>query len=295
MAELKFTGINTLDFSRAFSSDEDCYKYIASIKWTDNFICKKCGNTRWCKGRKPHSRRCTRCKYDESPTSGTMFNKCKLPLLTAFQIAFKISTKSKGISSLELHNELGLRQKTCWNFKCKIQQAMGYSSFELLEGEVYVDNFIIGESPENQKEVSRKNQKLVILAVNKTKNGINRAFAQVIERASADNFKPFFTKYISPVAHIITSEHSDYLPLKKNYLYFKQIPSNQGSNFSELQNHIINLTGWLKQIHRHCSNDYLQGYIDEYHFRYNRRNSLSTIFHELIESMIKNEPNRLAT
>lgn len=46
-----------------------------------------------------------KCKYDESPTSGTMFDKLKFSLLIAFYIAFKISTKKKGMSSFELSEE----------------------------------------------------------------------------------------------------------------------------------------------------------------------------------------------
>lgn len=88
-----FKGVNSIKFYNLFRSDEDCYQYISEIKWDgDSFVCKRCGNTHYCKGHLPYSRRCTRCKYDESPTSGTMFDKVKFSLLIAFHIAFKIST-----------------------------------------------------------------------------------------------------------------------------------------------------------------------------------------------------------
>lgn len=79
----------------------------------ETFICRKCGHTQYYNGVKPYSRRCMKCKYDESPTSGTMFDKCKFSLLVAFHIAFKISTKKKGMSSMELSQEFELRQMTC--------------------------------------------------------------------------------------------------------------------------------------------------------------------------------------
>lgn len=105
-----FKGVNSLKFYNQFNSEDPCYKYLSEIKWDgDSFVCKKCGNTHYCKGRSPYSRRCTRCKYDESVTSGTMFDKCKFSLLVAFHIAFKISTKKKGMSSLELSEEYELR------------------------------------------------------------------------------------------------------------------------------------------------------------------------------------------
>ena len=141
----QFKGVNSIKFYNTFSGDEDCYHYLADIKWCDNsYQCRKCGHTKYCKGVKPFSRRCMKCKYDESPTAGTMFDKCKFPLQLAFHIAFKISTKKKGMSSLELSQEFELRQKTCWEFKWKIQQAMQSSKQHPISGIVHVDEFYIG-------------------------------------------------------------------------------------------------------------------------------------------------------
>ena len=95
----QFLGVNSIKFHKAFSTDEDCYRYLSEIKWDKEYQCKKCGYTKFYKGVRPFSRRCMKCKYDESPTAGTMFDKCKFPLLLAFHIAFKISTKKKGMST----------------------------------------------------------------------------------------------------------------------------------------------------------------------------------------------------
>lgn len=120
----RFVGLNSIKFTLRFHDDEPCFKYLADIKWEDGYQCKKCGGTTYCKGVKPHSRRCLKCRYDESPTAGTMFDKCKIPLHIAFHIAFRVSTKKKGTSTLELSHEFEQRHMTCWEFKWKIQQAM---------------------------------------------------------------------------------------------------------------------------------------------------------------------------
>ncbi len=83
-------GVNSIVFYKRFPDEESCYNYLAEIKWEESYVCKKCGHTNYCSGRKPHSRRCTRCKYDESPTAGTMFDKCKFSLHLAFHIVFKL-------------------------------------------------------------------------------------------------------------------------------------------------------------------------------------------------------------
>ena len=289
-----FKGVNSLMFYERFNSDDSCYNYLSEIKWSGNsYVCRKCGNTHYCKGRSPYSRRCTRCKYDESVTSGTMFDKCKFPILLAFHIAFKICTKKKGMSSLELSEEYGLRQKTCWEFKWKIQQAMKSSGKHPLTGEVHVDEFyvggeedgIIGRNPKGKK-------KLVIAALEIVKGGVGRAYAQVIDDASATSFRPFFEKYISKDATIVTDEWNGYKPLMRDY-NIEQRRSDDGKAFPQMHIHIMNIKGWLRGIHHHCSKERMQGYLDEYHFRFNRRVHMDTIFDVLTRRMVSNQPTRL--
>ena len=241
-----------------------------------------------CEGRHPYSRRCTRCKYDESVTSGTMFNKIKFPILYAFHIAFKISTKKKGMSSAELAEEYAMRQMTCWNFKRKIQEAMRSSGRYPLDGVVHVDEFYIGGEEEGVMGRSlEEKKKLVIVALEIVKGGVGRAYAQVIDDASSNSFRPFFEKCISKSAEVITDEWTGYLPLKKDYPKLIQKPSDKGKGHPEMHIHIMNVKGWLRGIHHHCSKEHLQGYLDEYHFRYNRRNNMDTIFDVLIRRMTR--------
>jgi hypothetical protein len=287
----QFKGVASIRFFRTFSTDESCYKYLADIKWHNTeFHCKKCNHTKYCNGVKPFSRRCTKCKYDESPTAGTLFDKCKFPLQLAFHIAFKISTKKKGMSSLELSREFELRQKTCWEFKWKIQQAMQSSKLHLMNGLIHVDEFYIGGPEEGKPGRSKGKKRLVIVALEIVKGGVGRAYAQIISDSSNVSFRPFFETYISKEAKIVTDVWKGYLPLRKDYPHLEQMKSDKGKNFPDLHFHIMNIKGWLRGIHQHCSEERLQGYLDEYHFRYNRRSNMGTIFDVLIRKMVLHEP-----
>ena len=73
----------------------------------------------------------------------------------------------------------------------------------------------------------------------------------------------------------------------------KQAPSNSGKSFPELHIHIMNIKIWLRGILHHCSEERLQGYLDEYHFRFNRRNKTEAIFDSLTQRMVQYEPKRL--
>ena len=288
-----FVGRNSITFNQVFKTDEDCLKYLSSVKWEDGYNCKRCQNSKYCQGKKKFNRRCTKCRYEESPTSGTMFDKVKFSLLKAFHIVFKISTKKKGMSSLELSNEFELRQKTCWEFKWKIQQAMASSLQYPLTGTVHVDEFMVGGPEEQKRGRSKGAKKLIVLALEILDSGVGRAYAEVIENASSKELGNFLKKYVSKKAIIISDEWTGYIPLKTEFKKLKQVASDDGKNFKDIHIHIMNIKSWLRGIHHHCSEERMQGYLNEYHYRYNRRQNMGSIFDLLIKKMVKNEPIRL--
>lgn len=294
MAErVKFVGVNSITFNRTFKTDEDCLKYLSFLKWENGYSCKRCENDKHCQGKKPFNRRCTKCRYDESPTAGTMFDKVKFSLLKAFHIIFKISTKKKGMSSLELSKEFELRQKTSWEFKWKIQQAMASSLQYPLTGTVHVDEFMVG-GPELQKRGRNKgSKKLIVVALEIIESGVGRAYAEVIENASSKELGNFLAKYVSKDAEIISDEWRGYIPLKLEFNKLVQVASDDGKNFKEIHIHIMNIKSWLRGIHHHCTEERIQGYLNEYHYRYNRRQNMGTTFDLLLKKMVKNEPIRL--
>ena len=113
-----------------FSNDDECYRFLAEVKWEHGFICRKCDNNNHCSGKTPYSRRCTKCKTEESATVGTIFHNCKFPVHKAFYIAYNVCSGKEDLSSYELARRLSLRQMTCWNFRTKIRNAI--SQFDSL-------------------------------------------------------------------------------------------------------------------------------------------------------------------
>ncbi len=107
-----------------FTNDEQCLAFLAQAKWADGFTCRKCGNTNSCAGKSPYSKRCTKCKTEESATAETIFHNCKFPISKAFYIAYHVCKVKEEVSTYEFARRLALRQMTCWKFKTKIQEAL---------------------------------------------------------------------------------------------------------------------------------------------------------------------------
>lgn len=125
MGKIFKEGLAPEQLDEMFHNDEKCFEFLADIKWANGFICKKCGNDNSCPGKEPFSRRCTKCKSKETATNGTIFHGVKFPISKAFYIAYNVCKGKEDISSYEFGRRLSLRQMTCWNFKTKIQHALG--------------------------------------------------------------------------------------------------------------------------------------------------------------------------
>ena len=130
-----FKKLELSDFNDRFSNEEACLEALAAQKWSDGFVCRKCGHGHYCQGRTPFSRRCTRCKQEESAKAHTVFHHCRIPLTQAFELAYRVCVDPK-VSSYELGRKLNLRQMTCWKFKKKITECIeNRENFSRIEAE----------------------------------------------------------------------------------------------------------------------------------------------------------------
>ncbi|MFN3404040.1 MAG: 7TM diverse intracellular signaling domain-containing protein [Cytophagaceae bacterium] len=112
------------EFSKIFPDKNSCLRYLEELKWDNGYKCKKCNNSKWCQGKDIFSRRCTKCRYDESATAFTIFHRLKFPITKAFYMLFLVYANKGKITSLELSQILQLRQSTCWTFSKKVIEAM---------------------------------------------------------------------------------------------------------------------------------------------------------------------------
>ena len=107
-----------------FEDSEKVLAYVAGVKWADGYTCKKCGHANYCDGKSPYSRRCTRCKTEESATAHTIFHNVKFPVNKAFYIAYHVCVLGKDISTYDYSDQLGLNQMTCWKFRKRIKDCV---------------------------------------------------------------------------------------------------------------------------------------------------------------------------
>ncbi len=209
---------------------------------------------------------------------------------------FRVSVSKKGISAIALSREYALNYKTAYNFKRKIQRSMRSSLNNPLRGIIHVDEFTYGGEEEGCQGRSNKSRKLkvcnameVIDEGNDTEPQIGRAYALKIEDYSSKSLKQIFEQHISKSAQIKTDKWSGYTPMGKNY-NLEQDYSNKGKNFPQIHNLIMNIKSWIRGIHHSISNNKAQLYLDEFFYRFNRRNYIDKLPIFALKSMMNTKP-----
>ena len=165
--------LNRDTFLSQFGTKDQCYQYLADLKWSQGYSCSRCKHTDYIKGKQSHSRRCRKCGLDESTTSGTLFHKLKFGIDNAFGMLYEIVTSKKGANSIWLAERFGVQQKTAWLFRQKVQAAMKSSEQHPLEDEVHVDEFEIGTPQKGEQGRSASKRKIRVVIAIEERDGIN--------------------------------------------------------------------------------------------------------------------------
>ncbi len=119
---------------------------------------------------------------------------------------------------------------------------------------------------------------------------MGRAYGRVINDYSSKELEKIFDEHISKEnAKVRTDQWSGYSPLQSKW-NIEMIKSEKGKKFPEMHTLIMNLKSWLRGIHHKCSEKHMQAYLNEFFYRFNRRGSGKTIFHNLVVRMVNTAP-----
>lgn len=282
-----FRGQNLLEFSDRFKSDEDCKEYLSGIKWNDGFECRKCGHKKY-QVRKDFSRTCNVCSHQESATANTLFHKVKFGVRKAFFIVFEMGTSTKSLSASYAAVRFGVTEKTARLFMHKVREAMESSGNHPMDGNVHVDEFVLGGREKGQVGRSYKaKKKKAITAVELTGDGkVKRMYAMRIKDFSARSLQYMFVNHISRDAKITTDKWRGYRPIAKAY-DITQVDSNGGLNFKALHTMIHQIKSWIRTTYSWVSDFNINRYFNEFCFRVNRSQNKATIFNNLIVRMVQ--------
>jgi hypothetical protein len=179
--------------------------------------------------------------------SGTLFHRVRFGLRKAFFICFEMSTTTKSLSASYMAVRYGIAENTARLFMHKVCEAMRPSGNHPMDGEVHVDEFVIGgrEDGKPGRNYGSKKKK-VACAVLPTKEGkVKRIYALGIKDFSSHSLRSIFDSYISKDAGVTTDEWRGYRPISVDFR-ITQIPSNGGHDFKALHTMIHQVKSWIR-------------------------------------------------
>jgi len=287
-----FKGINAIEFNKKFFNNAACYDYLMVKKWSKGFSCSRCSHKEYKKGRTGYSRRCKRCGYEESVTANTIFHGMKMPLLKAFHMIFRLTAKKKGMSTIELGAEVGVQQKTAWLLKRKIQVVMKENGKDKLTGDVDIDEMLVGGHSKGTRGRTLVQKSAVMVAVENLPDGrTGNINFRVLDNFEALTMKYAIKEITQPEASLKSDQHQSYQSLSSELNNLKTVPSAEGKNFEQLHKQIMMFKNWLRGIHHKCSKQHLHAYLDEYKYRFNKRNMRRWLFNDTIRRMMHYWPH----
>jgi transposase-like protein len=295
------------EFVKQFNTEEQCKEYLYKLRWPDGFVCPLCYGREYWKT-KDIFYECKKCGHQATVTSGTIFQDTRTSLRTWFIAIWWITTQKYGASAEGLQQILGIGSyRTAWTWLHKIRKAMVRADRTQLSGLVEVDETYIG-GEEHSVSTGRGtgNKVLVAIAVelkdygNEKKQGLRKIGhirLSVVQDASTESLSPFVIENIEKDSEIITDGWSSYSFIKTSsykHTTFVQSKKKDGENPLPHVHLVISLLKrWLLGTHQGAVSDkYMQAYLEEFTFRFNRRNAAKRglLFYRLLEGAVSIAP-----
>jgi transposase len=291
---LRFT-IN--DFNRKFPDDDSCLEHIKEQRFPGGMA--KCASKK-CQGqeRKHHrisGRMCYSCEYCGTqvfPLAGTIFEKTSTSLRLWFYAMYLMSSTRCGISAKQIQRETGVTYKTAWRMFRQIRTLMS-EDLQLEGPTVEVDETSMGGVRKygTGRPMRGDRKKTAVLGIVERKG---RAMAKAIESVAAKTLCGAVREHVLPASTVYTDELPAYNTLAANRTYNHRRIHHSSRVYVMGDIHTNSVEGFwslikpgIGGVYHAVSQKYLQSYLDEYSFRYNRRDQGNLIFNDFLEQVSK--------
>ena len=276
-------GISLIELAEMFPDEETAVKWFEAILWKGERKCGHCGSTKTKEvpNRKPMPYWCTDCRSYFSVKTGTVLQKSKLPLRKWAFAVYLYVTSLKGVSSMKLHRDLDITQKTAWFMSHRLREAWGTSGLEKYLGPVEVDETYVGGLEGNKHKSKKLNSGRGTVGktpvVGAKDRETNRVSAKVVENTTAKSLQTFVYDHAAKEGiKVYTDEASAYTGLKDDFEH-ESVAHGQGEykRGDVHTNGIESFWSMLKRAHKgtfhKLSKKHLQRYVSEFSTRHNIR------------------------
>jgi transposase len=295
-----------MEFMQQFSDDAACLEWLWRNRYSEDGAhaeCPKCERERkFHKVRERPAWDCDSCGHHLHPLAGTIFHKSSTSLhLWFFAIHLMTSTRC-GVSAKQLERELGVTYKTAWRMFNLIRNKLMVEDGKPLTGFVEVDEASVDGKPrrgtyaepapklkreryERGAKVRERSRATVLAAVERG----GRVKATVVPGRRGPHIQEQVITWVRPESIVYTDEWPAYNKLGQHFAGHSRVRHGAGEYVvgdaytNTVEGFFGNLKTGIRGNYKKVSHKWLQGYLNEFTWRYNHRFDDQSMFVTLLQ------------
>ncbi len=273
-------GISLIEIMEMFPDDDTARKWFEEVRWPDGLVyCPECASINvQCGAKHPTmTHRCRCCKKFFSVKMGTAMQGSKLGYRVWAIAIYLLCTNLKGVSSMKLHRDLNITQKSAWHLAHRLRKGWeGVKPF--FSGPVEFDETYIGGKEGNKKPLKKLKAgrgpvgKTAVMGAKDRKT--NRVEATVLSDTKGKALRKFVRETASFEATVYTDENRGYWGISQPHETVKH----SAGEYVRGQAHTNGIESFWAMLKRgyhgtyhKMSKKHLQRYVAEFSGRHNLR------------------------
>jgi transposase-like protein len=302
-ADSSESSYSLMEFVREFPDDAACLEWLWRNRYSEDgsrAYCPKCDRERkFHKVRERPAWDCDSCGYHLHPLAGTIFHKSSTSLhLWFFAVHLMTSTRC-GVSAKHLERELGVTYKTAWRMANLIRNKLMTPDQRLLSGYVEVDETSVDGRPRPGQKYStatdpdarskahklRERSRATVFAAVERGGWIK---ATVVPGRRGPHIHDQVVEWVKPESIIYTDEWRAYNRLGDHFAGHSRVRHAAGEYVigdaytNTVEGFFSNLKTGIRGNYKKVSHKWLQGYLNEFTWRYNHRHDRHAMFYSLL-------------
>src|ERR1035438_5937671 len=282
-------------FNQQFPDDSACLEWLKEQRFPGGIgHCDKCGVER--KHHRVTGRPAWACDYCGSmvsPMAGTIFEKTTTPLSLWFYAMYLMSATRCGISAKQIQRETGVTYKTAWRMFKQIRSMLTDEASGPIGGfgrKVEMDETYYGSRSQGKR--GRGTDKTPVVGMVQRKGQVR---AYVAADVKADTLRGLIKEHVLPRTTVFTDDFKSYNGLGARGYTHQRINHSERVyvNGDVHTNTIEGFWSLIKRgiggVYHNVGRHYLQTYLNEYSFRYNRRFDTQPMFVSFLQQVEKRD------
>jgi transposase-like protein len=288
---------------QTYNSEEYCKEDFRRQREQQGVQCKRCNSKEhyWLSSKSQWE--CKKCKFRTTLKSGTMMEHSKMTFRKWYQVMIMMSATKKGISAKEMQRQFGAtRYESTWNLMHKIRQAMGnreasYKLDDQIElDEAYYRVETLAAKKANQKRgrgsvitvpvsIMVESTRLENIETNETTTRCGHLKMKLIEDHKAETIDEVVKGNAEKNAILFSDDSTSYTHLEEIAEEHHPTKSSEQTTKTELKwvhTVISNSKRVFNGIHHKVNKKYIQNYLNEFSYKFNRRYFKDKLFDRVL-------------